>query len=263
MEGRLTNGISARLNPVLQALGNRADSPDSAGHGGLTLDQLRHKFGVPDEINDAALGDLRQAAIGIRTAKTMEAMNQASETLAKALTTIGLDKISPAISQAREGVRQVNVDQLAQLLQIEAGSPLERSSMDPIGHTVLNRLRRNKTALVSDIAGQYGHPLHPPTPDPNTIALAKALLSDTPPPDPTGGATHFYSPRYQPKEGQSTAGYDVGGGLEMVDGVTDRNQKPIQNYRPGYTQIFNEVIVPQVPHWVAKFYRQPGDGPVR
>lgn len=33
------------------------------------------------------------------------------------------------------------------------------------------------------------------------------------------GATHFYSPRSMPKEGESTTGRDVGGGLEQTPGL--------------------------------------------
>ena len=41
-------------------------------------------------------------------------------------------------------------------------------------------------------------------------------------PDNTDGATHFFSPISMPKEGESTKGFDVGGGLHRVSGLTKR-----------------------------------------
>lgn len=62
---------------------------------------------------------------------------------------------------------------------------------------------------------------------------------------PTGGATHFYSPKFMPKEGHPTGGRDVGGGLESVPGVLE-NSQPVRSYRPGWTTSFTEVHVPGV-----------------
>ncbi len=80
--------------------------------------------------------------------------------------------------------------------------------------------------------------------------------------DPTGGATHFYTPRIMPKKGEDTGGIDVGGGLESVAGVTG-NGKPVQSYRPSWALSFDRQIVANVPEASFKFHRQPGNGRVR
>ncbi len=54
--------------------------------------------------------------------------------------------------------------------------------------------------------------------------------------DNDDGATHFYSPRSMPKEGDPTGGFDVGAGLEQVPGVERPAGIPIRNYRPSWIQ---------------------------
>lgn len=81
-------------------------------------------------------------------------------------------------------------------------------------------------------------------------------------PDPTGGATHFYTPEIMPKPGDSTSGVDVEGGLESVPGVA-RAGKPIQNYAPSFALTFTPKPMPSIPEKTFKFYRQPGSGHVR
>jgi hypothetical protein len=66
-----------------------------------------------------------------------------------------------------------------------------------------------------------------------------------------------------PKKGDPTAGIDVGGGLETVPGVVDKNGKQVQNYRPSWTLTFNQETVQNVPEASFKFYQQPGNGRVR
>lgn len=67
-----------------------------------------------------------------------------------------------------------------------------------------------------------------------------------------GGATHFYSPVSMPKQGQSTNGVDVGGGLEKVDPMN------VKNYRPSWTinskWTFTDSYGPAV---LFKFYKSP------
>jgi hypothetical protein len=65
-----------------------------------------------------------------------------------------------------------------------------------------------------------------------------------------------------PKKGGRTAGIDVGGGLESVPGVVDKNDKALQNYRPSWTLTFDNETVVGVPDSAFEFYRQPGAGHV-
>ncbi len=75
-------------------------------------------------------------------------------------------------------------------------------------------------------------------------------------PDPTGGATHFYSPQSMPKEGEPVPkGADIKGGLESVPGVVgDDLQTPVRNYRPGWTSRFQPSKPAGIPPAIAKFY---------
>lgn len=61
-------------------------------------------------------------------------------------------------------------------------------------------------------------------PTAEAMRIARAVLAGTIA-DPTGGATHFYSPISMPAEGQDTTGYDVWG-LEQVNGLGHRNYAP-------------------------------------
>ena len=67
-------------------------------------------------------------------------------------------------------------------------------------------------------------------------------------PDNTEGANHWYSPNKMPKEGDSCAGFDCGGGLEQTPGLSKKNYKPswakedkyidISGVRPGHLKFY-------------------------
>lgn len=63
--------------------------------------------------------------------------------------------------------------------------------------------------------------MHGQEPPPEIKELASKLLRGQIT-DPTKGATHFFSPISMPKEGESTKGFDIGGGLQEVPGITKR-----------------------------------------
>ncbi len=150
-----------------------------------------------------------------------------------------------------------NVYDLARVITTEAGGEGE-AAMVAVGWTLRTRMLRDVVPSIHAAWGRYQHG-HPATSTATTIAteIMAGTISD-----PTGGATHFYTPRIMPKKGDPTTGIDVSGGLESVLGVKDGG-RPVQNYRPGWTLTFEQKIVSTVPEATFKFYKQPGTGYVR
>ncbi len=145
-----------------------------------------------------------------------------------------------------------NINDLAKIITSEAsvGNDAERSS---VGFTVLHRMRRNATARVKDVWSGYARNQ---SPRPWAIRLATTILRNELA-DTTNGATHFYSPQYMPKEGETTGRADVGGGLEQSGHLKKKN------FRPGYAKTFPRVSLPDVNEERFKFWRAPGNGAVR
>ena len=144
-----------------------------------------------------------------------------------------------------------NLSELATILMSESsiGNSIEKRS---VGWTVLNRMARRNTKNVADVSRAYARNQ---SPNPTMQELAGSLLRGNIS-DPTQGATHFYSPISMPKEGQVIQGFDIGGGLELVPPLTQKN------WRPSWAVSFPQVIIPGVrPHFY-KFRRAPGTGPV-
>lgn len=151
-----------------------------------------------------------------------------------------------------------NVTNLAKLIVTESGG-LSRVTQTAVGWTVRNRMTRNGTTEVDRAWHGYQHGKAATA---TALVIAKGILDGTIP-DPTGGATHFYTPKIMPKEGDDTTGVDVGGGLESVEGVVDDDGNPVKNYRPSFAATFTEKVVPGVAPAIFKFYQQPGNGHVR
>jgi hypothetical protein len=137
-----------------------------------------------------------------------------------------------------------NIANLATVLMSEAsvGIDVERAS---VGFTLLNRLKDSGKTSVDQVWNAY---VHNQSPTAELIAVARQLLSGQRA-DITKGATHFYSPRSMPREGQATGNFDVGGGLELVPPLT------VRTYAPGWVRTMQLVDIPGVRPAFFKFYR--------
>lgn len=123
-----------------------------------------------------------------------------------------------------------NIDQLGSVIMSEASTGNYNEKI-AVGSTVLNRMRRDDTARVQDVWGGYSHNQ---TANAQARQLARDLLTGAVM-DNTGGATHFYSPRSMSTE----------------------------SAQPGWASTFEPRPIPGVrPNWF-RFYRAPGEGPVR
>ena len=146
----------------------------------------------------------------------------------------------------------INIENLARVIMSEAGI-YNATEQTVVGYTLVNRMARSKSKSVS--ASWRGY-THGQSPTASVKVLAKQILSGVIP-DPTSGATHFYSPQIMPAENDKTKGYDVAGGLEQVDGL------PTRTYKPGFTLPPAEAVpVEGAVDSEFKFYRMPGNGPV-
>ncbi len=141
-----------------------------------------------------------------------------------------------------------NVEDLAQILMSEA-SPHVANDAERIavGYTVVNRMQQTGKHAVRDVWDAYAHQASP-SDDLRTLAT-KVLRQDVP--DPTLGATHFYSPCSMPKAGEPVLGFDISGGLEQTAGLSNKN------YRPGWATTYEPVVVSGVRPTHYKFYREP------
>lgn len=160
--------------------------------------------------------------------------------------------LTPALKAARD---EQNVRDLAALLEAESGGD-GRVGMVAVGSTVINRMRRNGSTTVRDEWGGYRHGK---APEPETVATARAILGGRLP-DPTDGATHYYSPRNMTNENAPNR-KSSGRTLESVPGVVDKKTNaPVRNERPAYALVFEAKPVPGIPERMYKFYKQPEDG---
>jgi len=91
-----------------------------------------------------------------------------------------------------------------------------------VAWTIFNRVDSptfpNTVCEVVYQGGQYATNQEPTQ---EILDLATSLIGDRGT-DPTGGATHFFSPISMPKEGKSTRVHDVGGGLHEVTGINEK-----------------------------------------
>jgi hypothetical protein len=154
-----------------------------------------------------------------------------------------------------------NVQDLAKVMESEAGGQPGSPALKAVGFTVLNRMKRNNTTRVRDVGGGFSH--NAPKVQPKTVEIARQVLNGMLK-DPTDGATHFYTPNIMPREGAKEPLHrDTAGGLESVDGVTDKYGRPVRNYRPVWSAIWPQKAVAGVKEKDFKFYQAPGNGHVR
>jgi dipeptidyl aminopeptidase/acylaminoacyl peptidase len=87
---------------------------------------------------------------------------------------------------------------------------------------------------IKDIIMTTNQYAHNQQSDSEIQKLAKQLLAGEKD-DMTQGATHFFSAISMPKEGESTVGFDIGGGLHVVTGINSKV------YFPSWTETMNYV----------------------
>jgi hypothetical protein len=108
---------------------------------------------------------------------------------------------------------------ISDLGQAVRATDAERSA---VAWTALNRVKAGTFGKsVHDVVAAPGQFAYSKEPTSEILDLA-ARLSKGQIPDPTQGATHFFSPIGMPKEGESTTGFDVGGGLHAVPGLAKK-----------------------------------------
>jgi hypothetical protein len=120
-----------------------------------------------------------------------------------------------------EDTTEYEIECLATALMSEAsiGTNEERIA---VAWTIFNRVDSPQFPnTVCEVVYQGGQYATNQEPTQEILDLATSLVDD-PGTDPTGGATHFFSPIIMPKEGGPTRGYDVGGGLHEVAGITEK-----------------------------------------
>ncbi len=136
-----------------------------------------------------------------------------------------------------------DIEWLATVIASEAGSIYDKGSWirctdeerAAVGWTVINRLKAGTYGdSIKDIVSAPAQYAHNQQPNPEIKELAKRLLQGQIE-DVTGGATHFFSPISMPKEGESTSGFDTGGGLHTVTGIDSKV------YFPSWAETMNYV----------------------
>lgn len=137
-----------------------------------------------------------------------------------------------------------NVEDLARVIMSETSAKNEPEAI-AVGYTVLNRMAKSNADTVRKVWRAYARN-QAPTKKARAIAAAILTGSAT---DLTDGATHFYSPRSMPFEGDDIKGFDVRGGLEKIDGLKKRN------YRPSWAIKFDEIKIAGISPARFKFYR--------
>ena len=177
-------------------------------------------------------------------------------------------------NEAQEAGNSIDQDTscLATALMSEAsvGTSEERVS---VAWTIFNRVNSpNFPDTICGVANQRGQYAMNQKPTQELLDLAASLIAE-PGDDPTGGATHFFSPMGMPKEGEATGGYDIGGGLHEVEGISGKVYFPswaltmesvgdITGVRPGYYMFYRERIANEKVTLTLNFHNGSAEGPI-
>ncbi|WP_428375980.1 hypothetical protein [Lichenicoccus sp.] len=158
---------------------------------------------------------------------------------------------------AREGsdqLAQENITDLARIIVSEAGGENE-TAQAMVGWTVINRMKKQQSTRVSEIWA-HGNYAHGQMTTGMTLHLAARIL-DGSAMDISQGATHFYSPKSMPNEGdRPSSNTDARGGLESVPGVT-KSGRAIRNFRPSWAKNYSVIRISGIQDKDFKFYNVP------
>lgn len=186
----------------------------------------------------------------------------------------GAKEETPAPSEPSSTTQEVkpieptneDIEWLATVIASEAGSVHDKGSWvrctdeerAAVGWTVINRLNADAYGeSIKDIVTAQAQYAHNQEPNAEIKELARKLLAGTIE-DTTGGATHFFSPISMPKEGEPTAGFDIGGGLHNVSGIDSGVYFPswaetmtyvadLQHVRQAYFMFYRSTVTAQKP----------------
>lgn len=249
-----------------------AGKADGTGVLADTLNQIllnpRGRFG---RASPGTVLELRGIAIGLQPGQSPAVRSFAIGQLQDLLSRRDpAGMLGPAMREV-EQIKLANIQELGRILENEAGSTKDQPIMEHVGHTVLNRMLRNETNMVTDVSGRYAHGRT--SAHIETRGLAIQLLNGQLP-DTTGGATHFYQP-YAMKHSTPVPTDSQGreliekppNGYESVSGVTipgaDDRKRSAFSVRPDWAQGMHQVSLPGIPDSLAKFFVAPGVGHVR
>ncbi len=147
---------------------------------------------------------------------------------------------------------QENVNDLARTMISEAGGENE-TAQAMVGWVVINRMKKDHSEQVSSVWA-HGNFAHSHMATGMSLHLSERILSGDAI-DISQGATHFYSPKSMPKEGDALSSrIDTRGGLESVPGVT-KNGRATRNYRPRWATTSHNIRVPGIQDKDFKFFR--------
>ena len=271
---RLDAQVRAFDQKFLSDLGAALPAGKADGIGVLadTLNQVSiNPKGDFDRANPEMIASLRAIAVGLQAGKGTTASDV---TVTKLRDILNRPEKADQLGQAMqdvEKVKQDNIKELSRVLENEAGSRTDQPVMEAVGHTVLNRMQRNETNLVTDVTGQYTHGKTAASPVARNLAI-KLLNRELQ--DNTGGATQFYQPYAmahpypvpQDEKGQYQTGSPPKG-YEYVPGVTVKNAKgadvPAFSVRPDWADGMRQVQVKGISDSLAKFFIAPGSRHVR
>ena len=289
----LADGVKAALSGLPMAAHDRLDAmaaafdrgflgdvaaatPAGKADGASVLADMLNQVSINGkggfgQANPNTIAALRDISAGLQPAQSAQTRSSAVAQLQDMLHRPEMaDQLRQAMQEV-EKVKQANIAELARVLENEAGSRKDQPIMEAVGHTVLNRMQRNGTALVKDVTRQYSLRQKPPAPETRSLAI-KLINGELP--DTTGGATHFYQPvemvHPTPAPSDGKGGYLTDSppkGYEYVPGVTVKDSKrddvPAFSVRPDWAIGMQQVPVKGIPDSLAKFFIAPGSRHVR